>query len=383
MLTKVQDTPKKGDDKRSENTVLKSITEPIKKVFKSLAFPLLAIFVSIFVAVFFVMWAKEYRVTQYFTALEDLFKVIWKGSFGTKDVALSTLVYVTPLIFTGVAHAIAFRTGLFNIGVEGQFVMGMLAAAIIGLIPGLSPWIHVPLIVIGGMLAGVLWAAIPGYLKARWGTSEVVNTIMMNYISLNLSNFVILRTVFAVKGKASTALIQPSAQLWRFAGGSSRLNISIFMAVICAIIIYWLLWKTTVGYEIRAVGISPSAAEYGGINISKNIILAMGLSGAIAGIGGAAHMAGVQLQFQSMLATPGYGFDGMAVALLAKNNPIGCIAAAVLFGALNSSSKVLQLNGIPKEIVYLIQAIIIIFVASDYLVKYFSEKKKKKVMING
>lgn len=379
-----QNTPlQKSEEKVSENKTLKWLIDPIANMFKSLAYPLLAIFVSIFVAVFFVMWAKNYSLTQYFTALKDLFGVIWRGSFGSKGVALSTLVYVTPLIFTGVAHAIAFRTGLFNIGVEGQFVMGMLSASLLGLIPGLSPWIHVPIIIIGGMIAGVLWAAIPGYLKARWGTSEVVNTIMMNYIALNVSNFVILRTVFDVKGQASTAEIQHSAQLWRFAGESYRLNISIFIAVACAIIMYWLLWKTSLGYEIRAVGINPFASEYGGISISKNIVLAMALSGAIAGIGGATHMAGVQHQFQSMLATPQYGFDGMAVALLAKNNPIGCIATAVLFGALNSSSKVLQLNGIPKEIVYLIQSIIIVFVATDYIFRYFSEKKKKKVMING
>lgn len=352
-------------------------------MFKSFAFPLLAIFVSIFVAVFFVMWAKSYSITQYFTALKDLFGVIWRGCFGTKQNTLSTLVYVTPLIFTGVAHSITFRTGIFNIGVEGQFVMGMLSASLIGLIPGLSPWVHVPLIIIGGIIAGASWAAIPGYLKARFGTSEVVNTIMMNYIALNLSNFVILRTPFGVKGKASTPVIQPSAQLWRFAGEGSRLNISIFIAIVCAILMYWLLWKTTLGYEMRAVGINPFASEYGGISISKNIVLAMALSGAIAGIGGAAHMAGVQHQFQSMMASPQYGFDGMAVALLAKNNPIGCIATAVLFGALNSSSKILQLNGIPKEIVYLIQSIIIVFVATDYIVVYFSEKKKKKVMING
>jgi simple sugar transport system permease protein len=361
------------------NTILDSIVKGLK----SLVFPLASIVISIVVAVFFVMWAKKYGIHQYFKALEDLYKVIWSGSFGSSYKALDTLVYVTPLIFTGVANAIAFRCGLFNIGVEGQFTMGMLAAALLGLIPGLNPWIHVPLVILGGMLAGSLWAGIPGYLKAKIGTNEVVNTIMMNYIALNFVNWVILRSSFAVQGKASTAGIQKSAELWRFAGGTNRVNISIFIAIAVAIIIYWLIWKTTVGYEIRAVGLNATAAEYGGINIAKNTVLAMALSGAVAGIGGATHMAGIQHQFQSMLGFVGYGLDGIAVALLAKKHPIGCIAAAVLFGALNSSSKTLQLNGIPKEIVYLIQSIIIIFVASDYIMKYFAQKKKKKVMVNG
>lgn len=349
---------------------------------KSLAFPFMAIIVSIFVAVFFVMWAKGYSILQYFTALGNLFWIIWDGSFGDARKALVTLEYVTPLIFTGVAHAVAFRTGLFNIGVEGQFILGMVSAAAIGVIPGLSPIIHIPLIIIGGLLAGGLWAAIPGYLKAKIGTNEVINTIMMNYIGLYFANWVILRSPLAVKGKANTPLIQESAQLLRF-NNMSRANISIFIAIIFAIFVFWLLWKTTVGYELRAVGINPHGAEYGGINIAKNTVLAMVISGAIAGVGGATHISGIFHQAQDFMSFPNFGFDGIAVALLAKSNPIGCIASAVLFGALNSSSKILQLNGIPKQIVYLIQAIVIIFVATDYIVKYFTEKKKKEAMING
>ena len=352
------------------------------KAVKSLAFPLFAIIISIFVSVFFVMWAKGYSITQYFSAFSDLFGTIWNGSFGDKRKTLETMIYVTPLIFTGVANAIAFRCGLFNIGVEGQFIVGMISAAIIGLIPGLNSVIHAILIVVGGIVAGSIWAGIPGYLKAKIGTNEVINTIMMNYLGLYFANYIILRSRFAVKSSASTPLIQKSAQLLRFSN-MSRASVSLIIGIVFAIIAYWFLWKTTVGYEIRAVGFNPSGAEYGGINIAKNTILAMVISGAIAGVGGATHIAGVMHQAQDMMALPGFGFDGIAVALLAKNNPIGCIPSAILFGALNSSSKMLQLNGIPKEIVYLIQSIIIIFVATDYIVKYFSEKKNRKVLING
>ena len=353
----------------------------VKNAIKSLAFPLFSIIVSIFVAVFFVMWAKGYSILQYFSALGDLFGLIYKGGFGNTRVTFVTVSEVTPLIFTGVANAIAFKCGLFNIGVAGQFILGMLAAAFVGTIPGLNPVIHIFLIIIAGFIAGGVWGAIPGYLKAKVGTHEVINTIMMNYISIYLANFLVLRTGFGLAGKSTTATIQSSAQLYRFVSGSEA-NISIFLAIAVAIFIFWLLWKTTVGYEIRAVGINPHAAEYGGINIAKNMVLAMVLSGGIAGIGGATHVAGVLHNVKNFMSLPSYGFDGIAVALLAKSNPIGCIASALLFGTLNSSARTLQLNGIPKDIVYLIQAIIIIFVATDYIVKYFTEKKKKGTISN-
>lgn len=362
----------------SENRFVKGIVNTLK----SLLFPILAIIISIFVAVFFVMWSKGYGITQYFSALTELFKLIWQGSFATKRNALTTLSYVTPLIFTGVANAIAFKCGLFNIGVEGQFLMGMVAGGIIGLIPGLNPIVHVILIIAGGILIGGIWGGIPGALKAKFGTNEVINTIMMNYIGMNVANWIVKKSVFAVPGKSITPMIQDSAKLKAFSN-LSKANISIFIAIAFAILIYWLLWKTTTGYEIRGVGINPSASEYGGISINKNMILAMLLSGAIAGIGGATHTAGVRYQVQDFMVLPGFGFDGIAVALLAKSNPIGCIASAILFGALKSSSTVLQLYKIPKEIVFLIQSIIIIFVATDYIVKYFADKKKKGEVVNG
>lgn len=350
--------------------------------FRGLAFPIFSIVIAIFIAVFFVMWAKGYSIFQYFSALGDLFRIIWKGSFGNERKALVTVEFVTPLLFTGVANAIAFKCGLFNIGVEGQFIIGTVAAALLGLIPGLSPVIHIPLVMVGGIAAGALWASIPGYLKARVGINEVINTIMMNYIGINVANWIILKSGFGVPNKSYTPVIQESAQLLRFSN-ISRANTGIFIGIAVAFFLYWLLTKTTIGYEIRAVGLNPHGAEYGGINIAKNTILAMALSGGIAGIGGAVQVSGIFLQAQNYMGFTGYGFDGIAVALLAKNNPVGCIPAALLFGMLNSSSGALQLNNIPKQIVALVQAVIIIFVATDYIVRYFSEKKKKGAVMNG
>lgn len=354
----------------------------IKGTAKAILFPIVAVILSLFISVFFVMWAKGYPITQYFTALSDLVSTIWRGSFGTPKNVLSTIAEVTPLIFTGVANAVAFRCGLFNIGVGGQFVLGMLGGALIGVIPGLSPVIHIPLMILGGIVFGGIWGAIPGFLKAKFGTSEVINTIMMNYISIALANYFILRTAFGVEGKSSSPTIQASAMIPRFIE-SNGANYSVFIGIIVAILMAFLLWKTTTGYEIRAVGINPHGAEYGGINIAKKAVLAMVLSGAIAGLGGATHVAGVKHLIQDFMVVPSYGFDGIAVALLAKKNPIGCILAAVLFGALNSSSRALQISGIPKEIVFLIQSVIIIFVATDYIITYFDNKKKKGEIMNG
>lgn len=354
----------------------------LKTMIAPIVFPIVAIIISMFVSVFFVMWAKNYGITDFFTALSDLFLTIWKGSFGNEMSTMDTIFYTTPLIFTGVANAIAFKTGLFNIGGEGQFIIGMIAAAIVGTIPGIPGFIHLPLVLIAGIVAGGFWGAIPGYLKAKTGTSEVINSIMMNYIGMYLINFIILRTAFGIKSKAATPVIKSSAMLARFVD-RYQANVGIIIGIVVAIFIAWLLWKTTIGYELRAVGTNAHGAEYGGINIRRNIILAMVISGAIAGLGGAIHLAGGKHYMDDLSGLPGYGFTGMAVALLAKSNPVGCVFSAILFGALQSSSKTLQLNGIPKEIVQLIQAIIIIFIATDYIVKYFADKKKKEAMING
>lgn len=340
----------------------------------ALLISLLSVIVGLFISVFFVMWAKK---DGFFPSATLLFGSIWKGSFGDPRQLIETFVFTTPLIFTGLAHAVAFRTGLFNIGVEGQFVVGMLSASLLGLIKGIPAPIHIVIIILGGIIAGSIWAGIPGYLKAKLGTNEVVNTIMMNFIAMHLSNYFTMQ-VFHKPSSASTELIQKSAELTRFLGPNYRLNIGIFIALVFVVIVYVLMWKTTIGYEIRAVGLSPSAAESGGISIKKNIILAMVISGAIAGLGGAVHVAGVQHQSIQLFGLPGYGFDGIAVALVAKSNPIGVVFSAILFGALNLSSGTLMLYGIPKTISTLIQGVVILFISAEYVFKLIAEKRRKK-----
>lgn len=350
-----------------------------KDLIKSFSISIISVIIALFISVFFVMWAKGFG---FIPASELLFSSIWKGSFGTKINLIESLVFATPLIFTGLAHAVAFKTGLFNIGVEGQFIMGMTAATLVGLIPGIPAVIHVPLTMIGGALAGMFWAFIPGYLKAKIGTNEVVNTIMMNFVAQHFTNYLVMGP-FHKPSSASTNLIQKSAELYRFLGEHNRLSVGIFVGIAFSGLVYFILWKTTIGYEIRAVGFSPTSAEYGGVSIKKNIILAMVISGAIAGVGGAIHTMGVQHQSIQLFGFTNFGMDGIAVALVAKSNPFGILFSAVLFGALNYSSGTLMLYGIPKTIVYLIQGIIVLFIAGEYVFKLIGERRKKGALVNG
>lgn len=366
----------KNEEKPKDVTVesSKNIITYFKDNYKNLLFPLISIIIAMVIAIFFVMWALN---SDFASSGAALFKAIWKGSFGSKFSFTETLTYTTPLILSGLANAIAFRTGLFNIGVEGQIQVGMITATAVGLLPNIPHPIHILLVLGAGTLAGAIWGAIPGYLKAKTGTNEVVNTIMMNYIALYLSNYIVMNPL-NLKGQASTPLIKDSAMLSHFMGANFRVNTGLFIAIAFVALIYILLWKTTTGYELRAVGLNPMAAEYGGINIKKNIVLAMAISGAIAGLTGAVHISGVQRQTFSLPNLSGMGFDGMAVALLAKSHPIGVVFSALLFGALQSSALTLQVAKIPKEIISLVQAIIIIFVAADYVYKWLGEKRKKK-----
>lgn len=347
----------------------------INKTLTSILFSLISITISVIIAVFFVMWSKN---SGFIESLTLLLKSFWEGSFGSVFSISETLVYTTIYIFTGLAHLIAFRTNLFNIGVEGQFTVGMLAAVIIGIIPGIPAGIHLILVFLGGIIAGCLWAFIPAYLKVKLNSNEVVNTIMMNFIALNLLNLCI-GMFLKDPGYNATYQIAPSAMLPRlFADGSNRANYGLFIGIALVIIVYFFINKTRQGYELRSVGYNKYASEYGGINIKKSIILSMVISGLIAGLGGAVFVSGVQHRIPKLQNFLNYGFDGIAVALVARNNPKAIILTSILFGALNASALELQFNGIPKDVVFLVQAVIILFIAGEYLFSYIFNKFKKR-----
>ena len=289
-----------------------------------------------------------------------------------------TLFYATPLIFTGLAVAFGFRCGLFNIGAEGQLYVGAMATTLTAIgLNGASPWILIPVCFLVAFLAGGIWGGIPGILKARFGGHEVINTIMMNLIAFSLVNYLVVGP-FHRKGTQilETEFIPEAARIPRVHDIFSQvpkslpLNLGFVVALVTCVVVYLVLWKTKWGYEIRAVGISNSVSRYAGINVKKNMILAMFVSGGFAGMVAIHEVMGYRYTFHDSF-SHGVGFIGIAVALLGRNHPIGVVLAALLFGALNRGSLFLDLHfdSLSKDLVLVLQGVIILFVATDQLFK--------------
>ncbi len=283
---------------------------------------------------------------------------------------LESLVVSTPYILTGVAVALGFQAGVFNIGAEGQLFMGSIMAGWAGwTFKGLPTYIHVPLALLVGILAGGLWGFIPGWLRAKTGSHEVINTIMMNYIAFNLSQYLITGPFQDPNESFKTPFIEESAHLLRFFEDPLRLHIGLFIALGVAVLVWYVLYKTTWGFEFRIVGLNPNASKYAGIKSPLITILALTLSGAIAGLAGSIEMLGVNFRAVQSLTT-GYGFDAIAIALLAKNHPLVAIITAMLFGFMRQGSRVMQINtGIPIDIISILQAFILFFIAAPAIIR--------------
>jgi len=304
-----------------------------------------------------------------------------EGAFGSPKAISETFVWATPYILAGLAVALAFRCGLFNIGVEGQLGIGAVCAVFVGYsLHGLPAIIHLPLVLGAGILGGAIWAGIPGVLKARTGAHEVINTIMMNYIALYLINYLLagpMKDPNPLNAVAKTPLIEQAARLPRlfppFQWGAQLIELRVHwgtvLAIAMAFVVFWFLWKTVQGFEIRTVGANPSVAKYAGINVARNIVLAMGLSGGLAGLAGAGEVVGVYY-YHTLGFASGYGFDSIAIALLGKSHPLGVIPAALLFAAMRNGATAMQFDtGISVDIISIIQALILIFVAADEIVR--------------
>lgn len=293
----------------------------------------------------------------------DLYKAIYPFT--------ESLVLTTPYIFLGLAVAIGFRCGLFNIGAEGQFFMGALGSAFVGYsITGLPWYIHLPLALLGGAVAGAVWGAIPGFLKARFGAHEVVNTIMMNYVAFRLSDWLLNGPMMAKGYRPVTPNIEVTAELPRFFPDPLRFNWGFVIALLFALLVYWFLFKTTLGFEIRAVGANPDAAKYAGMSVMRTFVMVMTLSGAMAGLAGATQVLGTD-HWVGQGFSAGYGFDSIALALLGKSHPLGVVLAALLFGILRGGATSMQsMAGIPIYIISVIQGIVIIFVAAPQVIRW-------------
>ena len=308
-----------------------------------------------------------------------------QGSFGSIKALSETAVWATPYIFAGLAVAVAFKGGLFNIGAEGQLALGAVVAALIGYaLPGwlgfdLPAIIHIPLAVLLGALAGALWAAIPGALKAYTGGHEVINTIMMNYIAFRLVDWLLK---FPMKDPneftPKTPWILETAKLPRFFDTPIRFHLGFFIAILMAVVVYLLLFKTTWGFELRMVGSNPNAARYAGVKITKTTVLAMVLSSALAGMAGANEVLGINYRLLPAFSS-GYGFDSIALALLGKTHPLGVILSSLLFGFLRNGARSMQLAvGVPIDIVSILQALILAFIAAPAIIRTIYRLKESK-----
>jgi ABC-type uncharacterized transport system permease subunit len=313
------------------------------------------------------------------------FSALVQGSFGSLNYLGETFLSAVPLMFTGLAVAYGFRSGLFNIGAEGQLFMGGLAGAYLGVVlGGLSAFVAVPVIILAGALAGAAWAFIPAILKARVGAHEVITTMMFSYIARYFVSWMVTGPLKAPGPIPQTNLIGAGAVLPRIvtvfpALQMGRAHMGLFIAIGCAVLMWFILKYTTTGYESRAVGFNPLAAQTGGVSIASTTVKALCISGALAGLAGVVEVLGVQGRIFDTFSS-GFGFTGIAVALLAKNNPIAVIPAAILFGALSAGSSLMQLEAdVSIKVVSIIQALIIFFVATEPYVSDWILKRRREV----
>ena len=334
--------------------------------------PVVSVLIALIIASFVILAIGKSPIEAY--------AIMLKGAFGSPAAIVNTIVKSTPLILTGLAVGFGFRAGVFNIGAEGQMIMGALTATAVGINLGWAPpYIALSLTIIAGILAGAGWAAIAGYLKAKTGAHEVVTTIMLNWIATYLSSYMVQVPLAVGSGTPKSPEVVPSAKLpVLMKVGPMEMSAGIIIAVLAAIFMYVLLEKTTTGYEVKAAGFNPYAAEYGGISIAKNVTMSMAISGALAGLAGVVELLGVHHRFLGTL-SGGKGFDGISIALIGQNHPIGIIFAAILMGALRTGSNEMQFAGISKHIVMIIQGIVIFLVAADRIVRTIVLWRKRKV----
>jgi simple sugar transport system permease protein len=294
-----------------------------------------------------------------------------QGSLGSPNAISESLLSATPLILAGLAVALGFRAGLFNIGAEGQIYIGAMFSTYVGFaVTGLPWFVHAPLAVVAGFLGGALWGFIPGILKARTGAHEVIVTIMLNYVAYRTIDYVLRQPWFQRPGRADpvSPFILPTAELKPLLEGM-RVHWGLAIALVAAVVVSWLLFRSTKGFEFRAVGLNPSAARYAGMSISRTIVLSMMISGGLAGLAGASEMLGSNHRLTPGF-SPGWGFDAIALALLGGSRPLGVVAAALMFGALRAGATPMQAaTGIPIDLVVVIQALVIIFIAAPALVR--------------
>ncbi|GIO67020.1 ABC transporter permease [Paenibacillus cookii] len=359
----------------------------MSKLFKifsvnSLLVPLVAVVMGLIVGAIIMLIGGYDPLLAY----GSLFKTVFGNVYDFGE----TIREITPLIMTGLAVAFAFRAGLFNIGAEGQYIVGMTAATAVGIkLSGLPIVVHALVAIIAGGLAGGIWAGITGYLKAKRGVNEVIISIMLNWTALYFSNYIV-RNFLLEKGQQRSEEIKDTASIsigWlSTAFDNARMHWGTIIAILAAVFFFIYMWKSKQGYELRAVGHNGHAAQYAGMSVKKNIVKAMFISGVFAGLGGAFQVLGV-FHYQAIFTgSPGIGFDGIAVALIGLNHPFGILLSASLFGILTYGSAGMSFGAeVPPEIIRIVIGSIIFFIAAQGIVRwvlkpFYLKRKKEKVL---
>jgi ABC-type uncharacterized transport system permease subunit len=348
---------------------------------RALAYPLIAIIAAFLVGAVVILLIGDDPISTY--------GLLIGSALSWPDGINYTLFYATPLIFTGLAVAVAFRCGLLNIGAEGQLYIAAFATAAMGIAGAEWPrWILLPMCCLTAIVVGGMWGAIPGVLKAKFGSHEVINTIMLNFIAIAIASYFV-QYYYKLPGDPlqQTGPIGDNAHIPRLGEMIPAipqripLNLSFVLAILACLFVYYFLWRTKWGYEIRVTGANPMAAEYAGISTARQIILAMAISGGLAGMVGINEVLGYRYRYYDSF-SPGYGFTGIAVALLGRNHPVGVFLAALLFGALIRGGLFVDIftDRVSKDLVLVLQALVILFVAAEAMFRgRFGLLKRAKV----
>lgn len=306
-----------------------------------------------------------------FSGVWDAYRALFVGSLGSFRALSETLYAATPLILAGLAVAVGFQAGLFNIGVNGQMHIGGITALWFGFTFAIPAVFHIPLVIAAAIVGGGIWAGITGLLKARTGAHEVITTIMLNFVALYLIDYLLKTSIFQAPGRKDP-ISKPSNVTSVFFGlfGSGRVTIGFIFALVAVALVYWLMYRTTIGYEFRSVGFNPSAARYAGMSVAWIYVSVMVVSGALAGIAGANQILGVEPYRAISNFAGSIGFDAIALALLGRSHPLGVLVAGLLFGGLRAGGREMQgAAGIPLDLVLVLQALIIVMIAAPELVR--------------
>ena len=371
------------EEKQSAGGVFREIAGVGSRVGAALVVPTLALVTALLIGGFIIavsdtdllqLWGDDpgAAFSDTLALVGRSYKALFDGSLGSANAVSETLFAATPLILAGLAVAVGFQAGLFNIGGEGQMLIGGMAGLYVGFTLSVPTVLHIPLALLGAVIGGAVWGGFAGLLKARTGAHEVITTIMLNFIALFLVDYLLKSSIFQQTGRQDpiSKSIETTAQLPRIFGSQYRVTLGFLVALAAAAFVYWLLFKSSIGFEFRAVGYNPDAAKYAGMNVVWLYVGVMAVAGALAGIAGANQIMGLPPYQGSSGFSGQIGFDAIALALLGRSHPVGVVWAGLLFGALTAGGRTLQgAERIPIDLVVVIQALIIVFIAAPALVR--------------